>query len=347
VELAFLVPADLAGPSGGNTYNTELARELAAAGACVETVGVPGNWPSLDQRQGQAVAAAMAGRDAVLIDGLMASCAPEAIRSAAAHGMRVFVLVHMPVPAETGLDPALERAYAASERQALRAAAGVICPSRWAGRDLRRRYGLQSIGVALPGTHPAPAAGGSAPPRLLTVAALRPGKNHRALLEALEQLDDLQWTARWVGPDGPGDGYAASLRQAVARSPVAGRIGFTGPLAGPALEAQWQRADLLVFPSLWETYGLVVAEALARGVPAVVGAATGAVEALAGASAPESALPGTAVDPRDPDALAAVLRCWLTDGPLRSRWEARALQRRQAGRTWADTATDVLGIIGT
>ena len=53
-----------------------------------------------------------------------------------------------------------------------------------------------------------------------------------------------------------------------------------GILVGQALDQKWDTADLLVLTSRIETYGLVVVEALARGIPAVVSAGTGAVEAL-------------------------------------------------------------------
>ena len=58
------------------------------------------------------------------------------------------------------------------------------------------------------------------------------------------------------------------------------RIRVTGALTGSALDQRWDAADLLVLPSRVETYGLVVTEALARGIPAIVSAGTGAVEAL-------------------------------------------------------------------
>ena len=62
-----------------------------------------------------------------------------------------------------------------------------------------------------------------------------------------------------------------------------------GVLVGQALDQQWDIADLLVLTSRIETYGLVVVEALARGIPAVVSADTGAVEALQGAAPTERA----------------------------------------------------------
>ena len=80
-----------------------------------------------------------------------------------------------------------------------------------------------------------------------------------------------------------------------------------GALVGSALDQKWEAADLLVLPSRTETYGLVVVEALARGIPAVVTAGTGAIEALQqGATKHSAATPGTSVPAGDSTSLAAV-----------------------------------------
>ena len=109
-----------------------------------------------------------------------------------------------------------------------------------------------------------------------------------------------------------------------------------GLLVGEALDQKWDAADLLVLPSRVETYGLVVTEALARGIPAVVSAGTGAVEALEqGAShctrsefgpGAGGATPGAASCRRS-SGLAAVLRSWLSEPALR----AHGGRRRSCG----------------
>ena len=91
---------------------------------------------------------------------------------------------------------------------------------------------------------------------------------------------------------------------------------------------------------------MVVAEALARGVPAVVGRGTGAVEALAGSTPTASELAGALVPPGESGALATVLRDWLTDADQRTRWRAAARHRRTELPTWLDTARVVTSAIG-
>jgi glycosyltransferase involved in cell wall biosynthesis len=124
------------------------------------------------------------------------------------------------------------------------------------------------------------------------------------------------------------------------------RILVPGALARLVLDQKWDAADLLVLPSRIETYGLVVVEALARGIPAVVSAGTGAIEALQeGATKHSSATPGTSVPAGDSASLAAVLRRWLTDPTLRHIWRQAALARRDTLPGWQQTAQAVLAYL--
>ena len=123
-------------------------------------------------------------------------------------------------------------------------------------------------------------------PRLLTIAALTPTKDPITLVRALALLRDLSWTAHWVGSDEVDRDYTARVRTELETTGLGSRLLLRGIRIGPALEAEWAAADVLVLPSRAETYGLVVSEALAHGVPAVVTAETGAVEALDAGSRP-------------------------------------------------------------
>jgi glycosyltransferase involved in cell wall biosynthesis len=172
---------------------------------------------------------------------------------------------------------------------------------------------------------------------------LTPTKDQITLVRALAHVADLGWLADLVGFDRADPDYAARVRDEVATAGLADRIRITGPLIGPVLDQRWDAADLLVLPSRVETFGLVVTEALARGIPAIVSAGTGAVEALQqGATLPGDAMPGAAVQPGDPTALAEVLREWLTRPELRSVWRQAALARRDSLPGWGQTAGAVL-----
>ena len=90
-----------------------------------------------------------------------------------------------------------------------------------------------------------------------------------------------------------------------------------------------------MLPSRAETYGMVVTEALARGIPVLASDAGGLPETLG--RDPDGRVPGLLVPPGDAAALAAALRGWLDDpagGPSSGR---RARERRaHAARVGGD-----------
>jgi glycosyltransferase involved in cell wall biosynthesis len=157
------------------------------------------------------------------------------------------------------------------------------------------------------------------------------------LLDALAAVDDLPWSCTCVGALDRAPEFTADLQRR------AGRVRFAGPRAGTALDAAYAAADLLVLPSRAETYGMVVTEALARGIPVLATAVGGVPEALG--AAPDGTRPGVLVPPADPATLAAEVRHWLTDAGWRERLRAAARSRRDHLPGWDDTVRRVSAVL--
>jgi glycosyltransferase involved in cell wall biosynthesis len=336
-------------PTGGNVYNRALVAELRALGLTVRLHRLAGPWPEGDASSHMKLARALRAEPACLVDGIVGCGSPEVVAAAVESGHAVTVVVHLPISDEVGLEPMQRQRYVALEAKTIQAASGVLCSSRWSAAELSRRYGRSDVGVAIPGVTPAPVARGSQDsgrPRILSVASLTPTKDQLTLVHALAQLADLQWTADLVGSDQADPDYANRLRAEIVVAGLQDRILVPGALAGSVLDQKWDAADLLVLPSRVETYGLVVVEALARGMPAVVSAGTGAIEALQeGATKHSSATPGTSVPAGDSAGLAAMLRRWLTEPMLRRAWRQAALARRDTLPGWQQTAQAVLAYL--
>ncbi|GAA1101735.1 glycosyltransferase family 4 protein [Nesterenkonia jeotgali] len=340
---AFLVPADLPGPSGGLTYNRRVLAQWRAAGLDVEEIAVSGRWPEASPADRETLTRLASAHRRVLIDGIIASAAPDELAQAAASGTEISVLVHLPLPAESGLSFEDAQRLTASERATVGAGYTVVCTSAWAQADLQARYGLDAVAVAEPGVDPAPLASGSTPARLLFLGAVTPRKNPLSLLQALQRLTALPWTLVIAGPQAQDPDYAAEVRAAAQALP-AGRAVVLGPAQGRDLQQLWEQTDLLVLPSVAETYGMVVTEALSRGIPAMVGSGTGAQAALSGdPEGPRDGLsiPGAAVDPEDSHAWSEVLRDWLSDVSLRQTWSTAAQAHRARLRSWTHAAQDL------
>ncbi|HET6530806.1 MAG TPA: glycosyltransferase family 4 protein [Actinoplanes sp.] len=315
---------DPAAPSGGNRYDRAVCDRLPG----VHEIAVDGAWPRPSAAARIALTAALddlPGRSVVLIDGLVACGVPDVLEPHAGR-LRLVILVHLPLGDETGLSPAAAAELTALEGRALRAATAVVVTSEGAARRVIDVHALPpgKVNVAPPGVDPAPLTtawyDGT---RLLCVAAVTPRKGQDVLVAALRTLEHLDWTCTCVGATGRG----------VPADP--GRVRFAGPKTGADLDAAYAAADLLVLPSRAETYGMVVTEALARGIP-VIGTRVGGVPEALGA-APDGTVPGTLVPPGDPAALAAALERWLTDAGLRQRWRAAARARRATLPGWDQT----------
>jgi glycosyltransferase involved in cell wall biosynthesis len=351
VSLTVVVPDRSAQePSGGDRYDAAIVAQWRRGGRPVEVVSVAGAWPwptAQDQeRLERALRAASAGGP-VLVDGLVGCSAPEVVARVAAR-RPVVLLVHALLADGAGAGGAAARELDRRERRALEVAGAVVTISGWAGRQLSERHGITHADVAPPGTDPAAVSPGSLDgtgvPALLSLGAITPLKNHAMLLAALEQVAELPWTLTVAGP-APDAGHLAALEADAVRHRLCARVDRAGPLVGDRLEAAWAATDLLVHPSRSETYAMVVSEAFAHGIPAVVGAGTGAVEALAGgggaAGGRAAVLPGAAVRTDRPEQLADVLRRWLSEAPLRRRWREAALARRSLLTGWDRTVEQI------
>ena len=329
-------------PSGGNVYDRRVCERLAAAGYRVRETALPGAWPLPGAAARDALArtlAALPDGAAVLLDGLVACGLPEIVVPEAAR-LRLAVLVHLPLADEAG-----QADLDGRERATLRAAAAVVTTSPWTSRRLIRHHGLDParLHVAEPGTDPAPAAPGGDGTRLLCVASLTPRKGHDLLVEALAAVADLPWTCRFAGPVRRDPAHAGRIAGLLRRHGLDGRVEIAGPLRGAGLDAAYASADLVVLPSRAETYGMVVAEALARGLP-VLAASVGGVPGTLG-RAPGGEVPGLLVPPGDAGELASALRRWLGDPVLRRRLRSAALARRETLPTWDDTARRLAAVL--
>ncbi|MGP3998842.1 glycosyltransferase family 4 protein [Streptomyces sp. 8N706] len=339
---------DPAAPSGGNTYDRRVCQGLPGAGWQVHEHTVAGSWP----QPGEAARAELARRLAsladgtvVLLDGLVACGVPDIVVPEAER-LRPAVLVHLPLGDETGLAPFLASGLDARERRTLRAVPAVVATSGWAARRLVDHHGLAPgrVHVAAPGADTAPLASGTdGVTRLLCVAAVTPRKGQHRLVEALAAVADLPWSCVCVGSLHQDPEYVARIRELVETHDLGDRLHLVGPRAGAELDASYAAADLLVLTSYAETYGMVVTEALARGVPVLATAVDGVPEAVGRAS--DGRVPGLLVPSDDPAAFPAALRRWFGEPYLRRRLKASARHRRAALEGWEMTSRSLAGVL--
>ncbi len=334
--IVFAIPGDIDLPTGGYGYDRRLLHEWREAGIEARHLALPGGFPFPDEaalaRTEELLATTSQG-DVLLVDGLAFGAFPEAL--AAPFSGRLVALVHHPLALETGLAPQQAEALRQSERAALGHARCIVASSPSTAAILTGDFGITAdrIVTAEPGVDPAPraAGGGAGPLRLLAVGSLIPRKGYDVLIDALLGIADRDWLLTIAGSPDHAPETAAALGARIEAAGLADRILLAGAVAPGKLDELYEKADLFVMPSLFEGYGMVLTEALARGLPVVC------TQAGAGADR----MPDTAalkVAPGDAAALAKAL-ARLIDAPAERQARAEAAWAASGSLPrWQDTA---------
>lgn len=344
-ETIFAIPGDLASPTGGYAYDRRVLAHLPAFGLPVRHVALPASYPSPrpgDLEITRKVLASTPPDATLLIDGLAYGAMPEHVIRGLGH--RIVALVHHPLCLESGLSDARRDELAALERQALAAAAHVIVTSRTTERIVAADFAvpIEKITVAEPGTDPAPRSTGTGTPlQLLAVGAVSRRKAYDTLVRALAPLEALDWRLTVAGATDRDTAAVAELDAVIAETGLAERITLAGTVVPATLDRFYASTDVFVMPSLFEGYGMVLAEAMARGLPIVC---------TTGGAAAETVPDGAAlkVPPGDVEALTRALRTAIAERRVRARLADASWEAGRALPTWNETtrriAAAILGV---
>jgi D-inositol-3-phosphate glycosyltransferase len=188
------------------------------------------------------------------------------------------------------------------------------------------------------GPHPFADRLGLRGPFVLFVGRLASNKGLRPLAEAFRSVARHDATASLVvvGEDG---GERAAVEASVRALGLEGRVVLTGHLTDERwLAAAFREARLVVLPSEYEAFGLVLLEALAQGTPVIASRVGGIPEFV------EDGRAGLLVPPRDAAALAeALLRLW-DDAPTRERFGAYGRDRIVPRFSWERVVDQLLEV---
>jgi glycosyltransferase involved in cell wall biosynthesis len=167
---------------------------------------------------------------------------------------------------------------------------------------------------------------GIALPFVLSVGLLQPRKNLSRVVEAFallrERRPELPHRLAIVGRIGWG---VEPLQQRVRELQLESVVPFAGYVADEDLPALYSAADLFVYPSLYEGFGIPPLEAMACGTPVVTSNVSSLPEVVGDAA--------LSVNPLDVEAMASAMEKVLTDAALRQTLSERGLERARAF-TW-------------
>jgi glycosyltransferase involved in cell wall biosynthesis len=364
LPVAWVVPGALRQLTGGYLYDARIVDGLRALGWPVGVLDVRATgWP-VDPAAARRLVGGLGrqGWSAVVVDelahpALVAAGAGGRLR-AAMRGAPLILLVHHLRCSEPAAWPtrALARVV---EQLAVRSADVVVCTSTTTAGTVRPlvRQGAP-IAVVRPGwdTHAA-ALTPAAPAERHTEPALTPAlsqmeREHRGersgglrlllvghwtprkgILEALAALGRVRAdvTLDLVGEQERDPAYAARVRAALRDPALAGRVRVHGRIGSDVLAGLFGDADALLLPSTHEGYGMVLAEALAAGLP-IVAARVGAVPEVV-----RDGLEAELTPAGDVGALAWAIDRLAADPDERRRRAAYARERADSLPRWAES----------
>jgi glycosyltransferase involved in cell wall biosynthesis len=163
-----------------------------------------------------------------------------------------------------------------------------------------------------------------------------PGKNHVRLIHAFERLKATEHIPHQLVFAGGDWGRADEVHRVADASDYNTDILFTGFVPSSDLPDLYCGADLFVFPSLYEGFGLPVLEAMSCGVPVTCSNVSSMPEITGDAAG--------LFDPYDEQAIEEAVRGPLVDSELRDRYVRRGLKQSRAF-SWSTTAARTLEVI--
>ncbi len=174
-------------------------------------------------------------------------------------------------------------------------------------------------------------------PYILYVSRIEhPGKNHVRLIQAFDKLKAASAIPHQLVLAGAARERAAEVFRAARASPFSDAIRFTEFVPVDVLPALYRGADVFVFPSLYEGFGLPLLEAMGCGT-AVACSNVSSLPEVAGDAA-------ILFDPCDTDAMSLAMRSLITDPALKNDHVQRGF-RRSAGFEWSVTASRTLDVL--
>ncbi|HHI78616.1 MAG TPA: glycosyltransferase family 1 protein [Planctomycetes bacterium] len=279
------------------------------------------------------------------------------------HGTKLVMTLHDVIV--TWLEADLEDAFVRYARKRtgafVRRADAIVTVSEFSKREIVQRFGAapDKVRVLYNGVDPyylealeAEAGEGAARegealraeicggrPYLFAIGAGLDRKNTKALVPLLGELEKAgELGERLLVISGLGEEKREELRSLARERGVEERLRFPGYVPKATLRALFEGAELFVYPSLVEGWGIPILEAMARGTQVACSQGSGMEEAAGGLAA--------LFDPEDPDDMLRVVRdCLRKAEALRERNRAKGLARAR-GFTWEAHVRGLLGLYG-
>jgi len=288
--------------SGGYLYNERVTAAAEPDRLTYRTI--PGSSPPPDGLQEHSVET----DSALLLDSLFFHDPHWTVDTARKRQAPVALLVHYLPSLDPTLPPKEARKLRQAEAACIQACAGIVTTSEYMHHQLRRIFETTvPLCVARPGLEAAipdrnyrlrgrfsidQVHWKSSRVELLTISNWTPAKNHRFLLKVLKEVENQKWHWRIYGSASEHGEIEELFLHNARQLQLESRIEI-GPQINPVrVREEMRDADIFLFPSLFESYGMVAAEALGAGLPLIAHRTGGLPEVIGNSKAAVLCTPG-------------------------------------------------------
>ena len=174
--------------------------------------------------------------------------------------------------------------------------------------------------------------------KLLFVGTIEQRKGIIYLIKALNLISG-EYELNIIGEESNSKDYYELILDTVKQNKLEDKVFFRGKVSREELRNYFINSSIFVFPSLWEGYGMVIAEAMAYGLP-IVATRIKAIEELI-----NDGLTGLLVDTKNSEQLAEKINLLLKDKTLADKLSENAYKKAQSFPSWDDTSEKILKVI--
>ncbi len=167
--------------------------------------------------------------------------------------------------------------------------------------------------------------------RLLFVGSIIPRKRLHVLVQTLALLPDDLWTLTVIGNPDAQPAYTRRVLRQLERKNLVGRVSFEGAATDAELSRHLSTSHVLVIPSAYEGYGIVYAEGMSCGLPAIGAMDGGAQEIIVHGQN------GFLVPPNDASSLKRYLTELITDRERLLTMSLNARKHYESLPTWQES----------
>ena len=274
MHLHLIISDEISSLTGGYIYNNHIVEGLRRQGYSIKVHTLMNDFPFPSQESIKLcrnILISIPIGEVIIFDSLVFGVIPDLLKEIKPYHP-IVALMHLPLMFGDFNDES-KMLLTALEFEAFNYANLIIVTSKFLKSKLQS-IGIDSdrIKVVIPGvsiyshkTHYA-----LKPSHLLYVANYTVNKSHNLLIEALSGLKHLDWTLHCYGNVETDSACFNSLSGLVNENFLQNRIMLCKSVHGKALSSVYSSADIFIHPSSFETYGMVLSEALSHGIPVIV-----------------------------------------------------------------------------